>query len=126
ILLDRLMSRSQAHAMDKRKAAGLALVQFAVVIQQICLAVHTDAHGPDNWRGNRVAIGCRLKRISWKRVIGNEPVCVGSALKISRSGLSGHTAREPEGRFGHFALGLGGFYCGMARRTDVAANISLG
>ena len=59
-------------------------------------------------------------------VVGNEPVRVGSAFKIAGSGLPGRATREPEGRLGHFALGLGRRNCGMAFRTDVAANIPFG
>ena len=120
------MSRSQTHAVDKSEATGLALVQTTVVIQQICLAVHAGAHRPNKRIGNRVAVGRHLKRISRKRVVGNEPVRVGSAFKIAGSGHSGRATREPEGRLGHFALGLGRRNCGMAVRTDAAANIPFG
>ena len=112
--------------MNKGEAAGLALVQFPVVIQQICLAMYADAHRPDNRVGNRVAVGCHFKRISRRRVAGNKPVRVGSAFKIAGSGLPSRATRESESSLGHFAPGLGRGNRNMAFRADVAAHIALG
>ena len=91
------MSWTQAHAVNKREATGLGFVQSAILIQQICLAMYAGAHRPGKRIGNRLAVGRHLKRISRRRIAGNEPVGVGSAFKISGRGLPGRATREPEG-----------------------------
>src|SRR5579859_1983415 len=117
------MPWTHTRAMDKSEAAGLALEHSAILIQQICLAMHPDAHRPGNRRRNRLAFGGHLKRISRKRVVGNEPVSVGSAFKISGGRLPGRATREPESSLSHLALCLGRFNSGMTIRTGVATNI---